>query len=394
MITRFQDTLKSRGMKKMLKRKKRNNHERIILAMLRNNGSMTKYDLADNMNISIPTVTANVNRLLKEGVIEEIGVADVEYGRKPMLIDINYNQYFSIGIDIQEHSIYYCLMNLKLELIVEGTADHTKKGLHEDIKQIVQTLLESYALKNENIMSIGVSYPGFVEEEKLQLKKGPNINISNISLEDLKNELGINIYVGNEARLAAFAESVIGVSKEYKNSIYISIKEGIGAGVILDKRYYIGSSESAGEIGHMVVKKDGKLCNCGNRGCIEPYLSINSLIESFNKVSHQRVNNLDELFTIYDERILEQKCVIKEYLEYLAVLINNAFLIFDPDCLIIGGKMSEYQEKIEPFFKEIMTQYSCGMLKTDRKIEFSVLGYKASKYGAALRGFEETMKLT
>ena len=113
----------------MLKSKKRNNHERIILGMLRENGSMTKYDLADKMNISIPTVTTNVNRLLEEGVIEEIGVADVEYGRKPILIDINYNRYFSIGIDIQEHSIYYCLMNLKLEMVTEERMEHTKGTL-------------------------------------------------------------------------------------------------------------------------------------------------------------------------------------------------------------------------------------------------------------------------
>ena len=377
----------------MLKMRKRNNHERTILAMLRENGSMTKYDLADKMNISIPTVTTNVNHLLKERIIEEIGVADAEYGRKPILLDINYNRYFSVGMDIQEHSVYYCLMNLKLEMVVEGRVEHTGEGLCDDIKKIIQILLDSHTIKRENIMSIGISYPGFVEEEKLLLKKGPNINISNLSLEDLRDELGINIYVGNEARLAAFAESIIGVSKDYMNSIYISIKEGIGAGIILDKRYYTGSSESAGEIGHMVVKKDGKLCNCGNKGCVEAYLSINSLIESFNKVSHQRVNNLDELFAVYDENIVEQKLVLKEYLEYLAVLINNAFLIFDPDCVIIGGKMSEYQEKIEVLIKDIMTQYSCGMLKTDRNLEFSALGYKASKYGAALRGLEEIMKL-
>lgn len=378
----------------MLKIKKRNDYERIILAMLRENGPMTKYDLADKMNISIPTVTSNVNRLVKYGLIQEIGVADAEYGRKPILFDINYDQYFSIGLDIQEHSIYYGLMNLKLEMIQEGRMLHTKEGLCEDIKKIVQNILEHYNLRHENIIGIGISYPGFVEEEKLLLKKGPNINISNLSLENLTEELAMDIYVGNEARLAAFAESIIGVSKEYMNSIYISIKEGIGAGIILDKRYYSGSTELAGEIGHIVVKKDGKLCNCGNRGCIEAYISINSLIDSFNAISDRKVNNLDELFEIYDESILEQRLVIKEYLEYLAVLINNAFLIFDPDCVIIGGKMSEYQEKIEGFLKEIMTEYACGMLKTDRKIEFSVLGYKASKFGAALRGLEDITQLT
>lgn len=378
----------------MLKIKKRNDYERIILAMLRENGPMTKYDLADKMNISIPTVTSNVNRLVKDGLIQEIGVADAEYGRKPILFDINYDQYFSIGLDIQEHSIYYGLMNLKLEMIQEGRMLHTKEGLCEDIKKIVQNILEHYNLRHENIIGIGISYPGFVEEEKLLLKKGPNINISNLSLENLTEELAMDIYVGNEARLAAFAESIIGVSKEYMNSIYISIKEGIGAGIILDKRYYSGSTELAGEIGHIVVKKDGKLCNCGNRGCIEAYISINSLIDSFNAISDRKVNNLDELFEIYDVNISEQRQVIKEYLEYLTVLINNAFLIFDPDCVIIGGKMSEYQDKIEGFLKEIMASYTCAMLKTDRKIEFSVLGYKASKYGAALLAIEKLMKLT
>ncbi|MDF2879346.1 MAG: family transcriptional regulator, partial [Clostridia bacterium] len=100
----------------MLQNRKRTDNEKIILAKIRECGAMTKYDLAEKMNISIPTVTTNVNKLLNEEVLKEVGVLEVDYGRKPILIDINYERYFSIGIDIQKNHIYCCLMNLKFEI--------------------------------------------------------------------------------------------------------------------------------------------------------------------------------------------------------------------------------------------------------------------------------------
>ncbi|WP_069999755.1 ROK family transcriptional regulator [Cellulosilyticum sp. I15G10I2] len=376
-----------------MQNRRRNDNEKTILAKIREYGPMTKYDLAERMNVSIPTVTTNVNKLLNEKVLEEAGVAEVDYGRKPILIDINYNRYFSIGIDIQKKSVYYCLMNLKLEIVLEKIIMNAEQSIENCIRVIVADVLEEGKLKKENIIGIGISYPGLVEEEKLLLKKGPNISVSNLSLEALRDELEINFYVGNEARLAAFAENIIGVSKQYMNSLYISIKEGIGAGIIVDKRYYAGSSEAAGEIGHMVIQKDGKLCNCGNRGCVEPYLSTHTLIAAFSSIAGKTLNSLEEVFAIYDINIESHKQAMKEYVGYLVLLLNNGFLIFDPDCVIIGGKMSEYQVQIEPLMKETMADNPCSMLKANRKIEFSALGYKASKYGAALRAIEEITAL-
>ena len=376
-----------------LQSRRRTDNEKIILAKIREGGPMTKYDLADKMNISIPTVTTNVNKLLSEGILKEVGVAEAEYGRKPVLLDIEYGRYFSIGIDIQKQSIYYCLMNLKLEMVFEKTFNDTEKSLEERIRNIIHSVLKSQSISKDYIIGIGISYPGLVEEEKLLLKKGPNIGVANLSLASLRDELDINIYVGNEARLAAFAENIIGVSKNYMNSLYLSIKQGIGAGIIVDKRYYTGSSEAAGEIGHMVVQKDGRLCNCGNKGCIEPYLSTHTLIENFSVITGKTLTTLEEVFAVYDKNIESHKQVMKEYVEYLVILINSGFLIFDPECVIIGGKMSEYQEQIEPILQEMMAAYTCSVLKSNGKIEFSKLGYKASKYGAALLAFEEIIAL-
>jgi predicted NBD/HSP70 family sugar kinase len=377
----------------VLQNRKRTDNERIILAKIRESGSMTKYDLAEKMNVSIPTVTTNVNKLLNEGVLKEVGVLEVDYGRKPILIDIDYERYFSIGIDIQKNHIYCCLMNLKFEIVTEKTIKNANSALEDSIKTIIESLLDTCSLHKENIIGIGISYPGLVEEDQLLLKKSPHVGVAHLSLESLRDELEINIYVGNEARLAAFAENIVGVSKNYMNSLYISIKEGIGAGIIVDKRYYTGSNEAAGEIGHMVIQKGGKLCNCGNKGCVEAYLSTHALIKDFSEVTGKELENLDQVFELYNPKLLQQKQLMEEYLEYLVLTLNNVFLIFDPECVIIGGEMSEYQAQIEPIIKQIMIDNPCSMLKINRKIEFSTLGYKASKYGASLMAFEEVIAL-
>ncbi|MDF2878762.1 MAG: hypothetical protein K0S30_1858, partial [Clostridia bacterium] len=107
----------------------------------------------------------------------------------------------------------------------------------------------------------------------------------------------------------------------------------------------------------------------------------------------KELETLDQVFELYNPKLLQQKQLMEEYLEYLVLTLNNVFLIFDPECVIIGGEMSEYQTQIEPIIKQIMIDNPCSMLKINRKIEFSTLGYKASKYGASLMAFEEVIAL-
>jgi predicted NBD/HSP70 family sugar kinase/DNA-binding CsgD family transcriptional regulator len=375
-------------------KKNKNENEKNILAKIRKHGPMTKYSLAEQLKISIPTVTTNVNKLIKEGFISDAGIADSEYGRKPILLDINYNKYFSIGIDIQNGYIFCCLLNLKFEVLFEEKYIYNKEAFVSELENIILNILNKNSIQKENIIGVGISYPGTVDENKLYLKTATNINLNNISLLELEKRLEINIYVGNEANLAAFGENIIGVSRMYSNSIYLSINEGIGGGIIMDKRYYTGSFYKSGEIGHMIIERNGKQCNCGKRGCAEAYVSIKTLVEEYNKLNIHHVTSLEELFKHYNNDDIKQKNVLEEYLEYLVISLDNLFLIFDPDCIILGGELSEYKKSIEYFIKSKIKDSGCKLLDKERKVLFSKLGYKASKIGAALIAMENVISLS
>lgn len=373
--------------------KKRAPNQKLILARIRENGPSTKYDLADQLKISIPTVTTNINTLIKQGIIEEVGVADVDYGRKPVLIDINYKSCFSLGIDIQAQAIYYSLMNLKFEIVASGKYDFNARNLDRELKNVITLCLEENQLTANRLVGIGISYPGIVDEAQLTLKTATQMEVDYIDLSDLEDTFDVPVSVGNEANLAAFAESIIGSSKDFNNCLYISINQGIGGGIVINKKYYNGSHNAAGEIGHMVIQKNGHLCNCGARGCVEAYLSTQTLIETFNEQAQSEISALNELFERYDELNKVHTQLLYNYLDDLIVTLNNLYLIFDPECITIGGELSMYKAFIEDYLKTHMNDKSSRMLQKNRYLVFSDLGHQASKYGACLIALESLTSL-
>jgi predicted NBD/HSP70 family sugar kinase len=371
-----------------------NENEKLLLAKLRQLGPTTKYILAEKLKISIPTVTTNINRLIKNQMIKEVGFAQVDFGRKPVLLDIRLDKHFSLGLDIQTKSIYYCFMNLKLEVVAEGKMKKDTPDLQTALLESIEKSLTLHGIKKENLVGIGISYPGIVDSENLILKTSTHVGQDATSLVSLQEIFGVPIKIGNEANLAAFAENIIGEAKPFSNSIYLSINEGIGGGIILDKHYYSGSFHAAGEIGHMIVEKGGRGCSCGAHGCLEAYLSTTRLIDSFNDAYGTKFDTLEEVFDAFSLGNAGHKELLHHYLDYLVIALNNLFLMFDPDCIILGGELSSYRPYIEEYISHCLLLDCSRLLSKNRKILFSKLEYKSSKLGAALVALEDVIALS
>ncbi|MGL4737570.1 MAG: ROK family transcriptional regulator [Cellulosilyticaceae bacterium] len=373
--------------------KKRTENHKLILAKLRLNGPSTKYDLADQLNISIPTVTTSINQLLSEGLVQEAGLAETDYGRKPILIDINTSNLFSIGLDIGPKHIHCYVMNLKFEMSYSCTFSIENQDLSQAIKQSISHCLKEKNLLIHQISGVGLSYPGIVDTDHLILKTATNMALDHTDLKPLQEYFNLPFYVGNEANLAAYAENIIGSSKTFYNVVYLSINEGIGAGIIIDQKYYSGSNHAGGEIGHMIIEKGGRPCSCGAKGCSEAYLSINTLLENFNQATDHSCSSLSELFACYDSTNILHTSVLSNYIDYLIITLNNLFLIFDPDSIFIGGALNKYNNFFKDYLLTHLNTESSRILATNRSITFSTLGDDASRYGACLIALENTTSL-
>ncbi|MCB2355879.1 ROK family transcriptional regulator [Clostridium estertheticum] len=364
-----------------------------IIQLLYKKSQITKQEIAKELHISIPTVISNVNELIEEGYLDEAGVAESTGGRKPIIVRFLPDARYSFGVCITPSKIRIALINLNLRIIKEEEFKLSEDIesidiIMDKIKQCINELVGSFNIPKDKIIGVGFSLPGTVNEEELLLVNAPNLKLNNIDFKKYEKLYDYKFFIENEANAAAYAETFLNLDKVIKNLVFVSITEGIGAGVMINDNLYKGNNKRAGEFGHMTIVKDGELCNCGKKGCFELYASEKALINKYNEEFNVEDINLKEFFrlTKTDEKAKE---ILYSYIDYLAEGIKNIILITDPEEIIIGGKIAYYEEYFKELLMEKVFEKNSFYTKEECRLSFSKLKENASILGAALMTMQE-----
>lgn len=359
-----------------------------ILNLLQAKRELTKQDISRETGISIPTVTNNINELVSEGLVEEVGVSDSTGGRRPMLFRFLPNSRYSFGVDISLDVVRVILANLDLEILYDYRMNMKQFENLDDIvikiRDVIKIVLSEKNISSNDILGIGLSLPGTVNEKNMMLEMAPNLGVKNICFEKYSEYFPFPMYIENEANAAALAELTLGIAKQMRNLVYISVTQGIGAGIVIQNYLYKGKNKRAGEFGHMTVEVGGRQCRCGKNGCWEMYASDRALIEFYNHQAEEKISGLEEFLQLLKEEDTVAFKVWDEYLEYLAVGIQNIILTLDPHYVVIGGEISRFGELLlNPLEEKVFIRNSFYSRK-DIKIYLSKFGEDSAILGAAL----------
>ena len=219
---------------------------------------------------------------------------------------------YYVGIDLGGTNTKIGLLNiegdiLKSTIIKTLSSEGVDKTL-ERIWAVIQDLAKELDINKENIKGIGLGIPGPVEEQSVvaffaNFPWGEYVNIK----EKMEKLTGIETKLDNDANIIALGEAKYGAAKGSKSSVTVALGTGIGGGIYVDGKLVSGFKGAGGEIGHMKVVKDGKLCGCGQRGCFEAYASATGLIRE--AVSRLTVNKQNLLYTMIEGNlaVLEAK---------------------------------------------------------------------------------------
>ena len=224
--------------------------------------------------------------------------------------------------------------------------------LHKDNSEQLVNYIASECRKiidEYGVLRVGIGVPGDVKDN-IVIKSG-NLPFENIPLAKMLSErLGICVNIENDAKCAALGEVTFGEGKSFKNLIMLTIGTGIGGCIIANGEIYRGRGY-AGELGHMIIEKDGKECPCGHRGCLEQYASATALVAEAEKAA---LSNKDSvLYKSYEENndvmdgkvffeALSAKCdiakkVFDSYTDYLAEGLKSIIKVFDPEIVVLSG---------------------------------------------------------
>jgi glucokinase len=187
---------------------------------------------------------------------------------------------YAIGVDLGGTYIKVGVVSEEGKIAVK-TALETKAELGPKyvISQIKKGIEKVYSKKDFNIKGIGIGSPGVVSAKKGTIENPPNlpgwvkVNLGQM----LEKEFGIDVFVENDANVAAIGELIFGAGKKHDSFVMVTLGTGVGGGIVYNKKLFRGEFGSAGEIGHMTIDHNGRQCNCGSKGCIEAYVGINYL---------------------------------------------------------------------------------------------------------------------
>lgn len=368
--------------------KEKDNNYHKVLKVLYQKHKLTKLEISQLTGLSIPTVTKNTDKLMEDEFIRHVGVGTSSGGRRPALFTINDNARYSIGVDISPDRVRIILTNIKLKIIERRKFDLNEKFLFDEImKQVLketQSIIEENNIDLEKLLGIGISVHGIINRNKMVLSVAPNMSLKNIDFRKYTKYFPGRVNIENEANCGVIAEKFFLPKKDSSNVVYLSINEGLGSGVVINRKLFNGTNRKAGEFGHMKIGCEGRLCGCGSKDCWETYCSERAILKEYKLETGKVLNDVDDIFKLYEQGNESSIKVVNQYIDYLADGIRNVILIMDPETVIIGGRMAKYKKVLQRSLEEKVYE-GCNLYsEEDVQIIFSNLHEDASIIGAAL----------
>lgn len=250
-----------------------------------------------------------------------------------------------IGIDIGGSHIGIGLVTEEGKIISKEEKYITETvNIEEKIEKFIiekVTQIPDY----KNIELIGIAVPGTVSDNKII--KAVNLGIENYELANrLEEKLHIKVKLRNDAKCSALAEQKYGELAGFENSVFLCIGTGIGGAVIYNGKLLEAKGLPGFEFSHTIIQKNGKLCNCGKRGCFEVYASLKRFKE---EVSNEfNLNTMDgekiREFILQNAQDIRLRYMLNNYIQDLSIGISNIINIFEPEAICLGGSFAEYKD--------------------------------------------------
>src|SRR5699024_5725748 len=255
-----------------------------ILSLIRQQGKSSRQDLVDQMNVSKNTISLIVDELIRHNVLEESGEKEEgRRGRPKVIIQINKGTLKTIGISISKNHIDYSVINYYGEIIESKSLGNNSTDVKETIKEILK-IAHILLARYEHVIGIGIGVPGNVDSEKKYIYESTHLGWENVSLDEL-NQLRSFVLVRNSVNMGATqALDWDSQAGKQSNLFYLRVSEGVGGAYVVNNKLIEGSSWTAGEIGHISVDAGGRICECGQKGCLEQLVNYNALINDLASI--------------------------------------------------------------------------------------------------------------
>ncbi len=325
---------------------RRQNRNRVFRYVYSSETPVTKQDVAQSLNLSLPTVGQNLRELLDAGLLQLQGTFDSTGGRKPKAIGINAKVKCSIGLMLSSRHIHIVCIDLKARLICQSSIFRLFTGDQQYCRQLacyLEDFIDANQIDRSTLLGVGIAVPGILDEERNVVVMSHIVSLRELPVETLTAHIPYPCFIENDANAGGMAEWWDRPSME--NMVYLSVQKGVGGAVLLSGVRYMGRHHHSGEFGHMCIVPGGRPCSCGKQGCLEAYCST-------ARISDDLGISREEFFSELEEGNAAYRAMWEDYLDHLALGIHNIRMVLDCD-IVLGGILVQF---MEPYLESLQNR--------------------------------------
>lgn len=360
----------------------------IILNKIRTDAPISRAQIAKETKLTPPTVSSNVKELIEQGIVIESKLGESQGGRKPTMLLINQKAFYVIGVDAGPEKIDCILVDLAGNIIQRSSSMLTTPITNEQyltiLKDCIHTCMQLTPAIMGNMIGIGVAMHGVVEVKTGISLFAPILGLTNIPIkEELEKEFMLSVKVENDARAMALGESWFGDQGEVDSMLAVNIGRGVGAGLVIDGKLYHGAQDIAGEVGHMTIDLHGEVCECGNRGCLQTFITGPAIVRRAQKflLSDQQITG-EKIYELAISGQEEYRTLFKETGEIIGIGLTNLIHIINPEKIVLGGGVTKSGSLILPEIVKVIEKRALTPQAKQTKIVITTLGDDATLLGA------------
>jgi glucokinase-like ROK family protein len=363
---------------------------------------LSRTDIAEELGLTRAGVTIIVNDLIENGIILETESRSTPSGRPPVVLELNTKSGLIAAVDMGATHLSIALGDNMAHIIEETErpfriADGPGKCL-EEVNLTLQEVTAKCKVAIKDLLAVGISVPGPVVTDAGMVMSPPIMpGWDRYPIRETLEKLwGVSVTINNDADLGALGEWAYGAGRGEKDLAFIKVGSGIGAGLIINQQIFVGSTGSAGEIGHLTVDKNGPLCTCGNYGCLEAFASgraieiqAQKLVESGKRTllanPHRKNISVRDVAEAARRGDLEAQEILNRAGEFIGLAIANLINLLNPKVVIIGGGVAEVGDLLTAPIRKMVKERSLPASEHAVKITTAMLGRRSTLIGAMVQ---------
>lgn len=320
-------------------------NERKVIEVIQANGPSSRADVTRQSGISAPTVSKAVVSLIDAGLLEEIDAPQTALGRPGRLLCLGSSDVQIIGVVIDARRCWVGSAGFDGKIRTDTSPSFNTPGTYDAlISKIVEHALPMMQT-GKTTLGVGVSVPGLINKRTQTTLLSPNLHVTDNHTigADLSERLGVECLIMQESHALCLGEKTYGQAKQLDDFAVLDVSTGLGMGVMNGGRLLDGHSGLACELGHITVDVQGKLCGCGNHGCLETLATESAFVQAVAE-DMGRVLDIDQIIHLIRTGEYQATEHLRKNCEYLAIALAAVINVFNPTTLFVYGKIFDAQD--------------------------------------------------